>query len=55
MHTTIGIDGIVLIESVLEIMQDCWLVKVWQSCEVILTHQYVWIPQGRQIFFIFDF
>lgn len=46
--TTVSVDEFGLCEADSEVMQHCRLMEVAKGCEVILTHQDVWVPKWRQ-------
>lgn len=46
---TIGVDEFGVYEADFEVVQDSRLVQIAECCEVVLPHQDVGVPQGRQL------
>lgn len=47
--TTVCIDVVGLEEPHFEVVEDCGLVQVAEGCQVILSHQNIWVAQERQL------
>lgn len=47
--TTVGVDKFGVNEADFEVVEHGRLVEVAEGCEVILSHQDVWVPQVRQV------
>lgn len=47
--TTVRVDVVRLEEPDFEVVEDCRLMQVAQGCQVILSHQDIWIAQERQL------
>ena len=51
MSTTVGIDDPGFDESHFEVVQNCRLMQVAESCQVVLSHQDVWVSKRRELQF----
>lgn len=47
--TTVGVNKFGVDEANFEVVEHGRLMEVAESCEVILSHQDVWVPQVRQV------
>lgn len=47
--TTVRVYGVATNESLVKVEKYCWFVQVTERCEVVLTDQYLGIPQRREV------